>query len=137
MKGSCLCQTVTYQITPPFKIFQYCHCSRCRKFTGSAFAPNLFVPPEQFTWLTGEAAVQRYEAPDAKYFATQFCSHCGSSLPWLVQGGSNVVVPVGTLDDPLDMQPQGNIFWQSKAPWYVDACELVQHDTVPPRAKRS
>ena len=45
MKGSCLCGGVVYEIDPPFKIFQYCHCSRCRKFTGSAHAANLFVPP--------------------------------------------------------------------------------------------
>ncbi len=66
MKGSCVCGKVTYEITPPFKTFQYCHCSRCRKFTGSAQASNLFVPPSQFQWLQGNEHVGRYEHPDAK-----------------------------------------------------------------------
>ena len=72
MKGSCLCGKVTYQMSPPFNVFQFCHCSRCRKFTGSAHAANLFVTPEQFEWLSGEDYVGRYEHPEAKYFATCF-----------------------------------------------------------------
>ena len=61
MKGSCVCGIITYEITPPFKIFQYCYCSRCRKFTGSAQASNLFVPPSHFQWLQGQEHVGRFE----------------------------------------------------------------------------
>ena len=131
MKGSCVCGTVSYEITPPFKIFQYCHCSRCRKFTGSAFAPNLFVPPPQFKWLQGEDFIGRFEHPDAKYFATCFCKSCGSSLPWAVQGGANIVVPVGTLDEDPGIKPQHNLFWASKASWFESPCELPKHDKFP------
>ena len=46
--GSCLCGKVTYRIKDNLGIFQYCHCSRCRKFTGSAFASNLLVAPGDF-----------------------------------------------------------------------------------------
>jgi len=91
----------------------------------------LFVPPAQFNWITGEEYVGRYEVSDAKYFATQFCRQCGSSLPWLVQGGSNVIVPVGTLDESPNIEPQGNIFWNSHASWFKDVCELDKHDAFP------
>jgi len=131
MKGSCVCGTVTYEISPPFTTFQYCHCSRCRKFTGSAQAPNLFVPPAQFAWLQGHDNVGRYEHPDAKYFATSFCKTCGSSMPWAVQGGKNIVVPAGTLDEDPGIQPQQNIFWASKASWFVSPHELHKHDGLP------
>ena len=116
--GSCLCGSVKYRITGPFKIFQYCHCSRCRKVTGSAFSPNIFVPPERFNWLNGEELVGRYEYPDAKYYATGFCRQCGSTLPWAVKGNKNVVVPAGTLDEKPDIEPMQNIFWDSRAPWF-------------------
>lgn len=131
MKGSCLCGSVSYQIEPPFKMFQYCHCSRCRKFTGSAHAANIFVPPERFKWLTGEEFVGRFEEPDAKYFATCFCKRCGSSMPWSVQGGKNVVVPAGTLDDDPEIKPMHNIYWQSKACWFENAGALTQYDGLP------
>lgn len=131
MKGSCLCGAVTYEVTPPFKTFQYCHCSRCRKFTGSAYSPNLFVPPSQFSWKKGESLVGRFEHPDAKYFATCFCKICGSSMPWAVQGGVNVVVPVGTLDEDPGIAPQQNVFWGSRPDWLTSDCELKNFDKFP------
>jgi len=131
IKGSCLCGAVNYQIEGPFKVFQYCHCSRCRKFTGSAYASNLFVPPERFRWTSGEGMIRRYEHPDAKYFATNFCKQCGSSLPWAVKGGKNIIVTAGTLDDDPGIKPMWNIFWRSKASWYEESSDLPKHDEFP------
>lgn len=131
VKGSCLCGAVAYEITGPFKIFQYCHCSRCRKITGSAFSPNIFVSPDQFKWLRGEIYINRYELPGAKYFKTCFCKQCGSTLPWTVKTGVNVVVPAGTLDETPDIEPAQNIFCRSKAAWYKDPASLEHHDELP------
>lgn len=129
--GSCLCKKIQYEISGHLGIFQYCHCSRCRKFTGSAHASNIFVKPDQFRWIMGEELVGRYELSEAKYFATCFCKNCGSSLPWLSQSGQVVVIPAGTLDDDPQIKPQQNIFWASRAPWYVDACDLVKYEALP------
>lgn len=131
--GSCLCGKVTYEITGSLGIFQYCHCSRCRKFTGSAFASNLFVAPADFRWLSGEEWVGRYEVEDAKHFATCFCKRCGSSLPWLAQTGKAVIVPAGTLDSDPGLRPFQNIFCASRAPWYEPPSTLPEYDEMPPR----
>ncbi len=131
INGSCLCGKVKFQISGPFKIFQYCYCSRCRKLTGSAFSPNIFVPPERFNWTAGEESVGRYELPDAKYFTSCFCKQCGSTLPWAVKGGKNIVVPAGTLDDDPGIEPFQNIFWGSKAPWFKEPDTLECHDEFP------
>lgn len=133
-KGSCLCGAITYEISGPIKIFQYCHCSRCRKFTGSAHASNLFVPPEQFRWTSGEGFLGRYEEPRAKYFSTNFCKQCGSSMPWQVQGGKNMVVTAGTLDDDPGIKPMWNIFWGSKASWYQGTESLPFHEAFPKKS---
>lgn len=131
ISGSCLCGKVCYAITGPFKTFQYCHCSRCRKVTGSAFSPNIFVPPAQFTWTRGEKYLGRFEHPDAKYFTTCFCKNCGSTLPWTVKTGVNVIVPAGTLDETPPIEPMQNIFWNSKAGWYKNPSELVCYEELP------
>ncbi len=136
IKGSCLCGEVQYEIHGPLKIFQYCHCSRCRKFTGSAHASNIFVPPEQFKWVQGEISVGRYEKPDAKYFATCFCKTCGSSLPWAVQGGRNVVVPAGTLDEDPELRPLHNSFWESRAPWHTETSDLPKFAELPKKKSK-
>ena len=95
MTGSCLCQRVTFAVRDNAGTFQYCHCSRCRKFTGSAFAASLLVRPDDFEWLTGEEYVGRYEVPEARHYATCFCLKCGSSLPWPTKSGRAVIVPAG------------------------------------------
>jgi len=130
-KGSCLCGAVKYSITGPIKTFQYCYCSRCRKITGSAFSPNIFVPPDQFHWLQGEEYIGRYDHPEAKYFTTCFCSICGSTLPWHVKTGVNVIVPAGTLDDIPLIKPQQNIYWSSRAAWYHHPDELQYYEDSP------
>ena len=133
-RGSCLCQRVTYQFHQPEYVFQYCHCSRCRKFTGSAHAANILVKPEQFEWLSGEELVGRFEHPEAKYYATSFCTHCGSSLPWMAQSGGTVVIPAGTLDEDPGIRPRQNIFWDSRAPWCEEVSALPCHAELTPRS---
>ena len=131
IKGSCLCGEVGYEYSGDVRVFQYCHCSRCRKFTGSAHAANIIIAPEHFHWLKGEEKVGRYKAPDAKYFATSFCKNCGSSLPWKNQGGTAVIIPAGTLDEDPGVRPTQNIHYASRAAWYEDASNLPKYDQYP------
>src|SRR5690606_17782905 len=91
--GSCLCGAIRFEIAPPFTAFRYCHCSRCRKASGSAHAANVFVPEAQFRWLAGEDAVKRFDLPGAKRFAVAFCTQCGTRVPHKVATTDNVLVP--------------------------------------------
>lgn len=131
--GSCLCGEVSYKISGNLGIFQYCHCSRCRKFTGSAHAANLFVAIDEFEWLKGEALVGTYSPVDTKYFATAFCKSCGSSLPWHSKGGKAVIVPAGTLDEHPEIEPFQNIFCGSKASWFKSSSDLPDYQEMPQR----
>jgi hypothetical protein len=131
VRGSCLCGAVAFRIEGPYTTFQYCHCSRCRKSSGSAHAANLFVPVEQLHWERGEASVRRYPLPSAKRFTSSFCETCGAKMPWLPAGGTRWVVPAGALDDDPGEKPVRNIHFASRAPWYAHAKDLETHDTVP------
>ena len=133
IKGSCLCGKVSYRFHGPEYAFQYCHCSRCRKFTGSAHSAHILVDPKNFEWLSGEDLVGRYEQPEAKHFATSFCKNCGSSLPWLAQSGRSVMITAGTLDDDPEIKPTQNIYWGSRPPWREAVEDLPLHDELPPR----
>jgi len=133
LQGSCLCGTVRYRVSGPWLRFMHCHCSRCRKVTGSAHASNLFAQAEHFRWLEGEAEVRRYEPPTAERFATSFCSKCGGRLPSLSRDGKTVNIPAGSLDDSPKILPQARIYWDSRAPWSCDADALPRFEESPPR----
>ncbi len=129
LAGSCLCGSVTFEVTPPFTAFSYCHCTRCQKASGSAHAANAFVPAAQFKWRAGEAQVKRYDHAPAQRFAVWFCEKCGSRVPHQVRGRDDMLIPAGLLDQPpADMpRPENSIFWDSRAPWYVKPHDMLCH----------
>jgi hypothetical protein len=118
-------------VKPPFAAFRYCHCSRCRKATGSAHAANLLIPENQFEWLAGEASVKRFDLPGAKRFAVWFCPECGTRVPHKIKTTENMLIPAGLLDGDPGMRPENNIFWTSKGDWYVSPDELPKFDQYP------
>ena len=113
-KGQCLCGSVQFELEDEFTGFFVCHCSRCRKDTGSAFATNLFASGANFCWLAGEDKVKHFQVPDTR-FEKSFCRECGSPLATLQDG--RLLIPAGTLDTPLETKPTANIFMDSRAPW--------------------
>ncbi|MBW1762416.1 MAG: GFA family protein [Deltaproteobacteria bacterium] len=131
IRGSCVCGAVAFRIEAPFRGFQYCHCSRCRKKTGSSNAANILVPVGQFSWERGENNLKRFELPNTKYWSTAFCMACGSAMPWLTRTGKAMVVGAGSLDDDPGVQPTHSVFFGSRAPWYVHVSDLEMHETLP------
>ena len=131
LTGSCLCGTVKFEIKPPLAGFRYCHCSRCRKASGSAHAANIFLPKSQFSWLAGESAVTRYKHAGSQRFAVWFCSQCGTRVPHEIPVRGDVLIPAGVLDADPGMRPEMNIFWNSKSPWYVEPHEMPKHAEYP------
>jgi hypothetical protein len=128
LKGSCLCGGVAYELSPPFVFFHHCHCSRCRKSSGSAFSANILVKAGQFRWTRGEDLVGRWELPEAQYYCTGWCTACGSKLPWQARNKKGYLVPAGTLDDDPASRPTKNIHWASRAPWSANSAELPTFD---------
>ena len=117
VNGSCLCNEVKFKITGPFSLFALCHCSRCRKSTGSAHASNIYTDADRITWLSGESLVKRYELPSAKRFSKAFCSVCGTPVPCASRDGRRLVIPAGCLDSDPEVKPHRRIFCADMAPW--------------------
>jgi len=130
--GACLCGAVAYEARGEATRFLYCHCSRCRRATGTGHASNLFVAAEAFRWLRGEEQLGRYDVPGAKRFHTQFCRVCGSPMPRIAADGSMVVIPAGSLNDDPGVTPTARIFGESRAPWSCAGDGLPVHPGYPP-----
>jgi hypothetical protein len=125
--GGCLCGGVRYQLTQAPVWAHNCHCSRCRKISGSAFAANLFLPREALRYLQGEDLRKSFELPEAESFSHVFCARCGSSLPFPSRQPGLVGIPMGGLDGDPDFAPRAHIFVDSKAPWFSITDALPQH----------
>lgn len=116
-KGSCLCRALTYEIEGEFEGVWFCHCSNCRKATGSAGNAILIVKRERFHWLTGEDHRTTYELRPT-YSITR-CKTCGTPLP-AEEDETNIYLTAGTLDDPIDVGIRTHIFHGSRPDWNHD-----------------
>ncbi len=133
LRGGCLCGTVTFELSPPIIAMYHCHCSRCRKGTGTGHATNLRAKAEQLRWLTGVEAISRYKLPTAQRFGKWFCSHCGSPLPRVIAEADLAVIPAGSLDDAPSLMPDAHIYWESRVAWSCSAGSLPTHEGSAPR----
>ncbi|MFZ0890749.1 MAG: GFA family protein [Candidatus Binataceae bacterium] len=131
IRGSCLCGNVVFEATDQIE-FRNCHCSRCRKARGAAYAPNLFVRPADFRWLRGEDLLVSYRLPGAQRFGNAFCRICGSPMPRAVPMRDFIVVPAGALDGDPGVRATCHIFAGSKAPWHEITDDLPRHEEYPP-----
>lgn len=120
LSGSCLCGAVRFEVNGAFDAFYLCHCSRCRKDTGSAHAANLFARQAELRWTAGGDAVRTFNLHGTRH-AKAFCSTCGSALPFVGEGF--VVVPAGSLDGDAPRKAQAHLFAGCRASW---DCELEQ-----------
>jgi hypothetical protein len=57
LTGGCLCGGVRFEIDAPLGPIIYCHCSLCRRVSGSAFVANATVRTEVFRIVAGEATI--------------------------------------------------------------------------------
>ncbi|WP_459924585.1 GFA family protein [Desulfatiferula olefinivorans] len=128
--GSCLCGEVTFEIEGDFDHFYLCHCSRCRKDTGSAHGANLFSSTATLKWLSGVDKVANFTLPSTQH-SKSFCSICGSALPNIQLGGALLVVPAGSLDCDIHIRPTAHIFISSKANWDNDLHKCPMIETLP------
>jgi hypothetical protein len=114
--GSCLCGGVAFEVVLPFRRASHCHCSRCRKHSGTAMLTHGRVPRDRFRLLRGDELVRVYRPEGGAVKA--FCSECGSSLfggTW--PEGPEVSVRFGALDGDPGIRPQYRTHVASKAAW--------------------
>ena len=130
-KGGCLCGTVRFEIRGGIRNIVYCHCSRCRKAQGSAFAANGIVAVRDFVVLSGESELTGFESsPGQTKF---FCRHCGSPILSRTHAlPDQVRVRLGTIESDIVERPAAHIFVTSKANWEEICGDIPQYEAYEP-----
>ena len=127
LTGTCFCRAVRYEVADAFRYAMNCHCSQCRRATGSAFKPFGGIERDKFTVTKGATTLSINGAPDGH---DAFCTRCGSLLYSVVRDGAYVHVTYGTLADAPTLRPTAHIYVGSKAPWFTITDDLPQHEEL-------
>ena len=126
--GSCLCGGITLEISGVIDSIIHCHCSKCRKSSGTAYATNGFVALTELKITAGEQLLASFESAPGKL--RHFCKICASPI-----FSSNVADPerirlrLGILDSPIAERPISHNFVSSKANWDDLDVQLPRSDS--------
>ncbi len=127
--GRCLCGAVEWKLDGDLQFITHCHCSRCRKTHGSAFATYGMIAESSIGCVRGADRIEWFQS--SKQFRRPFCRDCGSSTmadPW----NGLVGVPLGLLEGDPGARPIGHIFAGSKASWLEIGDDLPASEGWPP-----
>ena len=120
IRGSCLCGAVKFEVTRFVGPFEYCHCSRCRKVSGGAFASMVGVAAEDFAWISGRDEIESYVAPVDEWppgYKSSFCRRCGSPMPGFDPQEEWFEIAAGGLDDDPELRFDRHIFVECLPDW--------------------
>jgi len=116
VRGECNCGSVKFEIdTEPTGVYM-CHCSICRRHTGTNGNAVLIVKHEDFRWISGEDEICTWKKPEHDW-QIWFCRTCGSQLPG-ENDQSTTFIPAGLLNEDNEALKVIHHIWVgSKASW--------------------
>ena len=129
MRGECLCGQVKFEILGSVPSLCQCHCSLCRKQSGSSSNSAMVVRADDFRWLSGAEHISSWVKDTG--FRSDFCSRCGSPVPNPLRKSPYFWVPAGLLDAEVQTEIRAHLFVSSKAAWDPIAAPGVKYETMP------
>lgn len=116
--GGCLCGAVRYSVRgAPLHVVR-CHCTDCRRESGSAFTVYAWWPTEAFE-INGEIS---------SYDGRGFCPRCGSRLLDTTHTNTHIEIRVGSLDDaPFELTPKHEVWVKRRESWIPAVDGAAQH----------
>jgi hypothetical protein len=127
LAGKCFCGAGHYAVPDEFAYAANCHCSNCRRATGSAFKPFAGIGRDKLSITKGMDSLLIFGDENGNDTHSKLC---GSLLYSVVRDGKFVHVTMGTLVDDPTIRPTKHIFVGSKAPWFTIADDLPRYETI-------
>lgn len=128
--GCCQCAGVRFEFCGEPTDASFCHCSICRRLSGSAFAAYIEVASDDLKVNAGIDLIRRYDI--TARLTKKFCSSCGTSLFTEHSAFPQFTyVSLGVLDNDDGVVPEYHQFTASKAKWYSITDGLPQYREWP------
>jgi hypothetical protein len=123
--GQCYCARIRYEFSGDPTDVSCCHCSICRRLTGTAFGTYVGVSDKNLRIVKGAGNLAHYDA--TRKLTTQFCTTCGANLfTTHLDFPGKTYISLGTLIDDSGIVPECHQFVGSKAKWHQISDSLPQ-----------
>jgi len=128
-KGKCLCGNVEFEVSGKLSSIYKCHCSLCRKATGTSSNAASIVDKDRVTWIKGRNVITEFEQSSG--FRSSFCSKCGAPVPNIIKATDKYWIPVGLLEETGDFKVAAELFVDSKVGWSQSSNEALKYSEMP------
>lgn len=130
MTGRCLCGGIEFEAEEIAGMVFNCHCSRCRRAHGAAFATQAFAVRSSLTFKKGRELLHEYDSSAEGIRA--FCSNCGSRvMNYAKNNGNYLSVAIACLDSGYRGKPVAHAFVASKADWHEPSRDIPSFNEIP------
>lgn len=131
MTGGCYCGQIRYTVEGEPRLRAQCHCRACQHLSGGAPNYYMLMPPDGFRYEAGTP--KTYTRTDKPNPVTRaFCGNCGTHLINRRPGLEEIILKVGTLDDPSVFKgPQIAIFTREEQAFHITPEGLPAFETFP------
>ena len=132
LEGGCQCGAVRYVLTAPPLMTYACHCTQCRRVSGSAFAVSCGILQDTMEITQGELSRVDWTVDSGAHRYGEFCAACGCR----VRHGSVPDPGVyslrgGTLDDQRWAEPVAHSWLASALDWFEPPQGALRFDGQP------
>lgn len=133
--GGCACGNIRISFDSEPSAKALCHCSDCKKISGSAYSTNIIIPNAGFNITSGTPKTWSKKADSGAEITTSFCGDCGTNM-WRTTPtfGENRVLKVGILDglDALnDAKPEVELYAPERVSWLPAQAGAAQFKGMP------
>ncbi|GAA6166101.1 GFA family protein [Pelagimonas sp. KU-00592-HH] len=113
LTGQCLCGAISFEADGEVPVMANCHCTDCRKATGSAYAALMFMK-ESDVKITGTTKTFQHNSDAGSLMTKHFCENCGS--PMFTQNSNRpgmIGLRAGTINEQQEFTPKANVYTSS------------------------
>lgn len=104
-----------------------CHCSECRRRTGSAFSAQARFQAGTVE-VKGTYRTFERKADSGNRVTYQFCPGCGSTIAYAIDAWPDVVaIPLGSFESGEFPDPAYSIYERQRRPWVTVAADGTEH----------
>lgn len=123
--GGCFCRDITWSTDALPSSVHYCHCSICRRWTGSPFATLAWFPLASVRWAGSSPVIFR-TSPIA---VRTHCARCGTPLCLIYDCQDQLALAVGSFDEPETVTPNHHYGSEGRLRWVDIGKSLPNRDT--------
>lgn len=119
MTATCSCGACSITVNADPRMLGVCHCTNCKRRTGSAFGISAYFARQAVVQQTGHTQVYAFHhAAQDHDQARHFCARCGTTLFWFVSALPDLIgIAGGCFAGEALPEPTYSVTDGQREPW--------------------